>query len=179
MAGGAWEKENKEKFWPRARVNEDAPLQWAWLGGACGQAGSSERIQDGQIGPVGAQRKGAVWEGFLEEGTFEHGCACKEHIYKSRKEMAREESLSLDLQRGTVYPEPVCCGPGLGGCRGQMWPCSQAEHGLAGETGSEATGLGAGTERGKGVPRLAGQRKAPAVSEGGQPGQRPQPMQRP
>lgn len=46
-------------------------------------------------------------------------------------------------------------------------PCPQAEHGLSGETGSEATGLGAGMESGEGAPRPAGQRKVPGANEGG------------
>lgn len=56
-------------------------------------------------------------------------------------------------------------------------PCPQAEHGLAGETGSEAIGLGARMDRGR-APKLAGQREVPGANEGGQSRQRPQPVQK-
>lgn len=43
-----------------ARMEEEAHIGGPWLGGACGQAGSSARVQDGQNGSVRAQSKGAV-----------------------------------------------------------------------------------------------------------------------
>lgn len=66
------EEGNTQRLWPRARVNEEAPVAvGSGWGGTSGQAGSSERVKDGQSGPAGAQSKGAVREAFLEEEALD------------------------------------------------------------------------------------------------------------
>lgn len=59
-------------LWPRVRVNEEAAREegpgWEWPMGRLALL----KVQDGQSGPVGAQRKEVAWEGFLEVGVLEY-----------------------------------------------------------------------------------------------------------
>lgn len=71
---GAWEEGGQEEGHRESSgpepggLNEEAPPgSGLWLRGSFEQAGSSRRFQDGQSGPVGALRRGAV-RGSLSKG---------------------------------------------------------------------------------------------------------------
>lgn len=111
---------DKEELWHRATVNEEVPMAvgpgWERPVGRLALLKESrmDRLALWELREKGQSGKASWKRGHLSMGVPERSTS----IGAERSEMAREESLSLDLQRGTVYLVSACCGPGLGGCRG-------------------------------------------------------------